>query len=160
MTWTANASLSSQRSMSSIFVPVCFNSFGTANTGPMPISLGSQPATANPRKMPSGGGPQLTAHAVLVLPLARDTVLLRHVLRRLQHRPIELRLVLDDPVFVQHVRVHLVLHARDGLDSARGVDLALAAQDALRGDRDRLQPRGAEAVDRHAGGRDGTAGAD
>ena len=30
------------------------SSLGTANTGPMPISSGSQPATAKPRKMPSG----------------------------------------------------------------------------------------------------------
>jgi hypothetical protein len=34
---------------------------GTANTGPMPISSGSQPATAKPRKMPSGLRPRCSA---------------------------------------------------------------------------------------------------
>ena len=38
-------------------MPACSSSFGTANTGPMPISSGSQPATAKPRKMPSGFRP-------------------------------------------------------------------------------------------------------
>src|ERR1700737_1263164 len=36
--WLAKASLSSQRSISSTFRPWRFNSFGTANTGPIPIS--------------------------------------------------------------------------------------------------------------------------
>ena len=47
--------------MSSTVLPVCLSSFGTANTGPMPISLGSQPATAKPRKMPSGASPFFAA---------------------------------------------------------------------------------------------------
>mgnify|MGYP003694225291 CR=1 FL=1 len=37
--------------------PARASSFGTANTGPMPISSGSQPATAKPRNTPSGGKP-------------------------------------------------------------------------------------------------------
>ena len=41
--------------------PACFSSFGAANTGPMPISLGSQPATANPRNTPSGFTPRCAA---------------------------------------------------------------------------------------------------
>src|SRR5690606_6143464 len=53
-TCTANASFSSHRSMSSTVRPWRLSSLGTANTGPMPISSGSQPATAKPRKMPSG----------------------------------------------------------------------------------------------------------
>src|SRR6516225_7914838 len=40
--------------MSSILMPVRWSRRGTANTGPMPISSGSQPATAKPRKMPIG----------------------------------------------------------------------------------------------------------
>ena len=34
-----------------------FSTFGMAKTGPMPISSGSQPATAKPRKRPSGFRP-------------------------------------------------------------------------------------------------------
>ena len=39
--------------MSSTLRPARASSFGIAYTGPMPISSGSQPATAKPRKMPS-----------------------------------------------------------------------------------------------------------
>jgi hypothetical protein len=39
----------------------------------------------------------------------------------------------------QHVRVHLLLHAGDALDAAGHIDIALARDDALRGQRDRLQ---------------------
>ena len=62
----ANASFSSHRSMSSIFMPARCNSFGTANTGPMPISSGSQPATAKPRNMPSGFRPFFSASFALI----------------------------------------------------------------------------------------------
>ena len=47
--------------MSETFLPVRASSFGTAKTGPMPISSGSHPATAKPRKMPSGFSPFLAA---------------------------------------------------------------------------------------------------
>ena len=47
--------------MSSTFRPWRASSFGTANTGPMPISSGSQPATARPRKAPSGLRPARSA---------------------------------------------------------------------------------------------------
>src|SRR5574337_317811 len=47
--------------MSSIFKPWRESSFGTACTGPMPISSGSQPATAKPRKAPSGERPRRSA---------------------------------------------------------------------------------------------------
>ena len=39
------------------------SSFGTANTGPMPISSGSQPATAKPRKTPLGLTPSAWARS-------------------------------------------------------------------------------------------------
>src|SRR5262245_29659563 len=60
-TWLANASLSSHRSMSSMASPCCLSSLGTANTGPMPISSGSQPATASARNAPSGVSPRCSA---------------------------------------------------------------------------------------------------
>ena len=47
-------------------MPACSRSFGTANTGPMPISFGSQPATAKPRKMPSGVRLRLAASLALM----------------------------------------------------------------------------------------------
>jgi hypothetical protein len=43
--------------MSPTFSPALASSFGTAKTGPIPISAGSQPATANPRNTPSGFSP-------------------------------------------------------------------------------------------------------
>src|SRR5438270_739640 len=61
MTCTANASFSSQRPMSSTFRPARSKRRGTANTGPIPISSGSQPATAKPRKIPSGRRPRFSA---------------------------------------------------------------------------------------------------
>ncbi|MCY1548224.1 hypothetical protein D9M68_843200 [compost metagenome] len=47
--------------MSSTFRPAFFSSLGTAKTGPMPISSGSQPATAKPRNTPSGCRPRASA---------------------------------------------------------------------------------------------------
>ena len=52
--------------MSSTFFPVLANSFETAKTGPMPISSGSHPATAKPRKMPIGFKPRLAASLSLM----------------------------------------------------------------------------------------------
>ena len=55
--WTAceaKASLSSQTAISSIFKLNCLSNFGTANTGSIPISSGSQPATDIPWKIPKG----------------------------------------------------------------------------------------------------------
>ena len=60
--------------MSSIFMPVRCNSFGTANTGPMPISSGSQPATAKPRNVPSGFRPFFSASFALITTQARGAV--------------------------------------------------------------------------------------
>ena len=52
--------------MSSIFLPAFFSSFGIAYTGPMPISSGSHPATAKPRKIPIGLSPLLAATLSLI----------------------------------------------------------------------------------------------
>ena len=42
-------------------MPVRSSRRGTANTGPIPISSGSQAATASPRKIPSGCSPRRSA---------------------------------------------------------------------------------------------------
>ena len=47
--------------MSSIVSPARLSSFGTAKTGPMPISSASQPANTQPRKVPSGRTPSFAA---------------------------------------------------------------------------------------------------
>ena len=49
--------------MSSIVRSKRWSSLGTANTGPMPISSGSVPATAMPTKRPSGVRPFFAATA-------------------------------------------------------------------------------------------------
>ena len=59
--WLAKASFNSHKSMSSIFRPWRASSRGIANTGPMPISSGWQPATAQPLKAPSGCSPRRSA---------------------------------------------------------------------------------------------------
>ena len=97
-------------------------------------------------------GSLLAARTVLVHRVAADVVALGHLLGGLQHAPVDLGLVLDEPGVVEHVLVQLLLHAGDRLDAARhhhrhGID-----DHALRGDGDGLQPRGAEAVHRGAGG--------
>ena len=77
----------------------------------------------------------------------------------LQHRPVDLGLVRDEPRVAPHVLVLLVLHAGDRLDAAGDDDVGFAGHDPLRREHNRLQPRRAEAVDRRAGDGDGTAGA-
>ena len=63
-TCEAKASFSSHTSMSSTRSPWRFKSLGTAYTGPMPISSGSQPATANPRKISFGLMPSCFARSI------------------------------------------------------------------------------------------------
>ena len=105
------------------------------------------------------GGAQLAAHAVLILRLAPDVVALRDGLRRLQHAPVHLRLVLDDPLLLQHAMVRAVLDAGNRFQPAGGVDLAFTRHHPLRRERDRLQPRGAKPVDGQARRADRAAGA-
>src|SRR6185503_13359000 len=50
--------------MSSILRPCRWRSFGTAYTGPMPISSGSQPATAKPRNTSFGRIPRALARSI------------------------------------------------------------------------------------------------
>ena len=82
---------------------------------------------------------QLAVHAVTVLDLAADLVALRHVLGGSQHGPVDFGLVLLQPGIREHVLVHLVLHAGDGLDAAGQENLRFAGQDALRRQRHGLQ---------------------
>ena len=90
------------------------------------------------------------ADAVLVLRLARDAVALRDGARRsaawASRSPACARRARDRPACACSSR-----SARTRWSPRRRrQDLALAGDDALRGERDRLQTRGAEAVDRHA----------
>ena len=62
----AKASFISHRSMSCTVRPWRASSLGTANTGPMPISSGSHPATAKPRKAPRGDRPRRSAWAASI----------------------------------------------------------------------------------------------
>ncbi len=101
-----------------------------------------------------GGGLLLAGSAVLVHAFARDVVALGHLLGGLQHVPVDLGLVLDQPGVGDHVAVHLLLHAGDALDATADEDVALAGDDALRRQRDGLQAAAAEAVDGHAAGGD------
>ena len=91
--------------------------------------------------------------------LAVDLVALGHLLGGLQHVPVDLGLVLHQPGIGHHVGVHFLLHARDAFNTTGHVDVALARNDALRGQRDGLQAGRAEAVDCHARGGNGQAGA-
>src|SRR2546422_6258327 len=59
--------------MSPIWRPQRLRSFGTAKTGPIPISSGSQPATAKPRKTSFGRMP--SASATLVMSMERAKAL-------------------------------------------------------------------------------------
>src|SRR5204863_8309217 len=91
---------------------------------------------------------------VLVLLLARDVVALGDDLGRLDHRHVDLRLVLLQPLLAQAMQVHvLVLHETDRLQPARDNDRHPVHDHALRGERDGLHARGTKAVDGHAGRR-------
>src|SRR5262249_4124767 len=136
-TWLANASLSSHRSMSSMASPCCFSSLGTANTGPMPISSGSQPATASARNVPSGVSPRCSASfapmitqaeapsqswlalRISVLRLAGDAVARRHDISGLDHRHPQRGFVLLEPVLIDRLAVR-VLHQADAFIHQEG----------------------------------------
>src|SRR5690625_6144479 len=57
----AKASFSSNRPISSTCKPANFNALGTASTGPIPITSGATPATANERNFNIGVNPSATA---------------------------------------------------------------------------------------------------
>ena len=82
----------------------------------------------------------------------RDAVALGDVLRGLQHRPVELGLVLDEPLVLRSSCWFTVACTQE-IDSTPPATITgtRSTMHALRGHRDRLQARGAEAVDRRAG---------
>src|SRR5205807_765167 len=100
----------------------------------------------------AGGGALLAHQRVLVLLFARDVVALGDDLGRLDHRHVDLRLVLLQPLLAHAMEVHvLVLHEADRLQPAGDHDRHAVHDHALRGERDGLHARGTEAVDGHAG---------
>ena len=110
----------------------------------------------------SGGqslrGTLLAGRTVLVHGVASDVVALGDDLGRLQHRQVDLGLVLDQPGIGQHVLVHLLHHTGNGLEATGDKDVAFACNHALGRQRNGLQSGGAKAVDGHAGGGDGATG--
>ena len=68
----AKASFSSHRAMSSTLRPARSSRRGTANTGPMPISSGSQPATAKPRNAPRACRPRRSASFASIITQAAE----------------------------------------------------------------------------------------
>jgi hypothetical protein len=105
-----------------------------------------------------GAGLLLAGRAVFVHGVAGDAVALGHLFGGLQHAPVDLGLFLLQHRVEGHVHVHLLLHAGNALHPTGHVHLAFTGDDALRGQGDGLQARGAEAVDGHARDGDGAAG--
>ena len=94
----------------------------------------------------------LLAHQrVLVLALAADAVALGDDVGGLDHRHVECALVLGDPLVAVELGVHVHLHEADGLEPAGHRDRHAVLRDAACSQSDRLQARGAEAVDGLAG---------
>ncbi len=62
----ANASFNSMRSISLNLSPVCFNTFGIASTGPIPINSGATPATENPTYLAIGVSPSSFTFSPLI----------------------------------------------------------------------------------------------
>ena len=75
-----------------------------------------------------GLGALLRPRAVLVLHVARDLVALGDLLGRLQHRPVDFGLVLDEPRILEMQLVSVVLHERDRFDSAGDENVVLAGR--------------------------------
>src|SRR6266849_6861742 len=84
----------------------------------------------------------LTQERVAVLGLAADLVALGDDLGRVAHYHVDAGEMLLHP----RVRVAVALRHRDRLDAAADHDVDAVADDVVRRDRDRLEPRGAEAV--------------
>ncbi len=101
-------------------------------------------------------GALLAHQGVLVLHLAGDVVALGHHLRGVAHHHVDAGLLLLHP----RVRIAVALHHADRLEAAADRRVRAAQDDLVRGHRDGLQPRRAEAVDRRARDRDRQAGPD
>ncbi len=64
------------------------------------------------------GGALLALRAIAIHAFAVDLVAFGYLLGGLQHVPVDLGLVLDQPRVLEHVAIGLVLHARDAFDAA------------------------------------------
>ena len=101
------------------------------------------------------GGFLLAGCTVFVHRFAADVVTLGHLLRSLQHGPVDLGLILHEPRVLQHVRVHLLRGARNGFHAAGHINVAFVGHDALCCRGNSLQARRAKAIDGHARHGDG-----
>ena len=100
------------------------------------------------------GGALLRLQGVFVLGFAADAVAVGHDLGGLDHRGVDFRHVLVEPLIAGAIAVHLVvLHQADRLQTATDGDRRAVVDDVLGGRGDAHQARGALAVERHA--RDG-----
>src|SRR5438093_455945 len=68
--WGANASFTSIRSICSSFIPACCSALRAAGAGPMPMYLGSTPATAHATSRPIGLRPCALANSSLAITVA------------------------------------------------------------------------------------------
>ena len=103
----------------------------------------------------AGRNALLADQRVLVLRLTTDVVACSNDVGSLDHRHVQLGLVLLDPLVGPHVHVDLVVLAQaDRLDAAGDDGRNLFGNDALGGDGNRLQTGAAETVDRQASGGD------
>ena len=101
-------------------------------------------------KMPAGlrrGGALLAAQRERVLVLARDVVALGDDLGGLAHAHVDARPRVEDLLADDAVGVHLALAHRDALDAAADRRGRALLHDLVRGHRDGLEARRAEAVD-------------
>ena len=95
-----------------------------------------------------GRGALLAAGAVGILVLPGNAITLGHLLSRLQHVPVDLGLDFLHGRIAPHMHIDLVLHTGNAFDTTGHHHRRLVDNDAMRRHGDRLQPRGAEAVDR------------
>src|SRR5262245_11331675 len=108
-----------------------------------------------------GSGAALALAAVFVLPLARNLVAFRDHFGGLEHRDIHGGFHRHEPVVDRVKLVHvLVLHEADRFYAAGHRDFYAVEHHRTRGDRDRLQARGALPINRRAGDGDRQSGAD
>jgi hypothetical protein len=104
-------------------------------------------------------GPSLAFHRIGVLHLAAHAIAARHVLRRVDHRHVDVRPVLGEPLVLSAKGVAVRVDQGNRLDAPRHLHIAFAAPYPLGGEGDGLQAGRAFAVQRHAGHANRQAGA-
>src|SRR5437879_1230209 len=152
----ANASFTSTRSICSSFIPAFWSALRAAGAGPIPMYLGSTPATAQATSRPSGFRPRALVHVPTC-----ELVPLRQVLRRLGHREAALRILEGFPQQILERRraepqaptgaPHHVRRLAHRLRPPREHGARFAEQDQLCRLSDRLEPGAAQPV--HSDGR-------